>query len=404
MTQALKLMEFQKEFVKRLFVSSDVEPFKAPTVLELVSNCEPEILQLILGDTGCHLRQITETLDLDHPDVVSLFGGFFKDEEKFSQQCVEMIKLAELAKNYNLNHLISILGEKVAEDAKKTIKLVVDPSKNQMAVRFLKDPNEREELRMQKRMQLIDLQNFYKKGINFWESLPDGFYKFLRYDEAYKEDLELAEKKADRYEKLGCTFLADEIKKTIESFRSNMQQAYFGFNRITMTNAAVILAKSLGYRFSSILTSWETLERKNYILVDREIYAKSTIDFDFSSLVCQSSDSGFLYEPRVYPFHLFVDIASEETRKIVKHLEELPEANRKPIFDHLGVIIPGIKYFEKNTFKIPINLKTTKYVSSFDKKEDFMFSLDKTLLQKKVFDAIIIAEKDGKCYFVCYFN
>lgn len=402
-------IEFQSEFKKRLHADGFALSFEVPTIWQIIATCDKEILKLVLGDTGNQLKQLVEIIDLDHPDLISIFDGKLKNDELFVQECVEILKLAELAKENNLETILSRFGRTITEDSKSTIRFIDLAARNKMNVRFIKDQHERNELRLQKRMQYIDLRNLYKKGKNFWDSIPNNFFKFLRFDDAYTEDLIAAEKKAKQYDELGCTSLAEEIKKTIASFRTNIQQSYFGFNRITMTNASAILAKSLKYKLLSFCNNWDSFNRENHAAIEKNIFTDvmnfSFVDESLKSKFLPTKDECFFYEPRVYPFHLLQELASEETKQILSFLENFPEANGKPIFDHFGIIVPGLKYFEDKGKKQDYSLiDENGFIFNFLKIEDVTYWLDKTLLQKKYFSAIIIAEKDGKSYFICYFN
>lgn len=399
------VMQFQKEFNKRLFLTKNIVSFEVPLIWKTLAECDQEIIRIILGDTGLHLLGLMDKIDLEHPDIVSIFDGVLSNENSFSQRCIEVINLAEFAKEKKFTNIFDIFEKTISQNAENTIKLICSDSKNKTSVRFLKNQTHRNELRSQKKPQQIDLSNLYKKGLNYWESLPNSFDKFLRFDDAYEHDLILAEEKAKQYMELGCTSLAEEINKTIEAFKTNIKQSYFGFNRLTMANASAILAKSLGFDFVYHCNNWDSFDKKNYAAIN----SKVVLDFlckVFSVDICDITipfvqDKLFAYEPRIYPFHYLKEVASNQTKRIVDRLEKLPEANNKPIFDHFAVIIPSIKLFDKNIEKKDWLIKNRFH---FETKEDLIFYFDKTLLQKKLFNAIIIAEKDGKCYFICYFD
>lgn len=409
MTNNLRAMQFQEEFKKRLFLGMQSLPFETPLIWQSLAKCDQDIIKNILGDVGFRLKELIDKIDLEHPDIGSIFDGSLANDHKFAQQCIEIITLAEFAKEKQFLHAMELVQKTIIQDAASTLRIIDLASKNRTSIRFLKGDQERKQLRLQKRMQTIDLSGLYKKGFTYWESLPENFNKFLRFDDAYEDDLALAEKKVQQYQELGCTSLAEEIQRSIETFKSNIKQSYFGFNRLTMANAAAILAKSLGFQFSSYCNNWDSFDKQNYAGVD----SKPLIDFLSTCLSVDNSqitipefqDDYFFYEPRIYPYHHLSELASVETKQIVDHLEKLPEANNKPIFDHFGIIVPSIKLFQdsiedkdwlvRDLENLLPNLKT---------KEDIIFEFDKTLLQKKYFDAIIIAEKDGKCYFICYFD
>ena len=106
----------------------------------------------------------------------------------------------------------------------------------------------------------------------------------------------------------------------------------------------------------------------------------------------------YQYEPKVYPFHELRDIASKEVLKTINLLENFPEANDKPIFDHFGVIVPSIMYKNK-IFKNEAGILQT-----FANVEECNKELDKVLIKGNHFYPIIVGEKDGKCFFICYWT
>jgi len=402
-------LDFQSEFYKRLFVETTVVPFEIPLVWKTIATCDQEILELVLGDAGCHLHKLTEIVDLEHPDITSIFEGKLNNDQPFVQEFIEIIKLAEIAKGNNLCNILPRVSKTIIQDANNTLQLINTHSKNRTNVRFLKDKKDRNHLRLQKKMQFIDLKNLYKKGSDFWESLPDSFIKFIRFDNAYQEDFILAEKKAKQYEELGCTSLADEIKKAVATFKLNMEQSYFGFNRITLTNASAILAKSLGFKLFSFCNNWDSFDRETHaVLSKNELKLEPkfvTLEKDLSAEFLSCDDQYYFYEPRIYPYHVFEELASDETKQIVNFLESFPEANGKPIFDHFGVIVSGVKYFKNKSKRTNFSVKLeNQAVETFCQTDDFVCFLDKKFIQKKIYSAIIVAEKDGKTYFICYFT
>lgn len=393
--------KFQSEFKKRLLRSKAVAPFELPDFIKATRNCSKEVLESALGNVGIRFFDLFCQIDLDHPDIVSLFCEKFKDYQKFS---IEFIESAKASQGKNLSGAELRVKKTIANDLEEIIEVVEQRSKNRVNLRFLKDEKERAEIRLQKRMQTIDLRSLYKKGRNYWDSLSDDFFKFIRFDDAYNDDLALAEKKSRQYKELGCTFLATEIEKTIVVYKSNMDQSYFGFNRITITNAAAILAKFSGYQLQSFCNNWNSFDKEYFAAVEKDKFKgdlKQFLDNDFSFIDLPTKENFYFYEPRIYPFHYFQNFASENVKKIVSFLDNFPEANGKPIFDHFGVIVSGVKYLENKNEKLNFSLDYENL--TFEKNDALNFWLDKTFLQKKYFNAIIVAEKDGKTYFICFF-
>lgn len=419
-----KVKKLQKEFLRRLDRHEPPLKHSVPSLLSRVIECDDVLLEFTLGTVGRKLRKFAENVDFEHPEIVSIFDGVIANDQDFAQECMELLILGQFARENNLQRIIPSLGQIWTKESltRNIIKKIDIPANNRMHVRLLKDCKEREEIRMTKRMQIIDLQSVYKKGDEVWSVQPDNFTKFLRFDTAYQDDLKIAEKKAMRYEELGCTSLAAEIRKSIESFRENMEQSYYGFNRITMTNAAIILAKSLGYTYippqdvSSYSNSYSNWRVDGKIIVDRKFFGKFNFDpantMIFSPIVSsvagspiftkKNNQDSYNYEPRVYPLHELSDILTDNVRKTVSLLEEFPDAGDKPIFDHFGVIVPSVAFPLKSQ-EIYTFLDEQGIAQSYSVRESALKALDSILIKGEYFHGILVGEKDGKCYFISYF-
>lgn len=409
-----KVLELQNEFLRRLARHEPPPQYCVPSLLYRVVECDDALLEFTLGKMGQKLRSFAQNVDFQHPEIVSIFDGVIANDQDFAQECMELLVLGQFARDHNLKRIVPALGRALTKEslARNIIKKIDIPANNRMHVRLLKDSKEREEIRMTKRMQIIDLQSVYKKGEEIWNAQPDNFTKFLRFDTAYQDELKVAEKKALRYEELGCTSLAAEVRKSIQSFREHIEQSYYGFNRITMTNAAVILAKSLGYTHGLSYGTWTT---EGKITVNRKFFGKYNFDpeqtMEFSPIVSsvagspiftQKVQAPYNYEPRVYPLHEFANIMTDNVRSTISLLEAFPDAGDKPIFDHFGVIVPGVAFPLENQ-KMYTFSDERGVVQSYSTREEALKTLDSILIQGEYFHAVLVGEKDGKCYFISYF-
>jgi hypothetical protein len=412
-----KVLDLQNEFKKRLEQHSPSLNYSVPFLLYKIIECDDDILNFTLGSLGLKLRQFAQHVDFHHPEIVSIFDGIIANDHQFAQECMELLVLGKYAKENNLQKIIPSLGKALSKNSLSgsILKKIDLPQNNRMHVRLLKESKEREEIRMTKRMQTIDLQGVFRKGKNIWEAQPDNFTKFLRFDTAYQDDLNLAEKKAQRYDELGCVSLADEVRKSIEAFKEHMENSYYGFNRITMTSVALILAKSLNYTYlSTESNSWNYLCDK--ITVNPKFFGQYNFDpnraLKFSpsislaageSIFCQKKIESYDYEPRVYPLHEFNDIMTGRVKDTISFLEAFPDANNKPIFDHFGIIVPGVSLFSQNQSDYSF-LNENGMIQSYAVREDAVKALDAILIKGKYFHPIILGERDNKCYFVCYWS
>ena len=402
----LKVQQLQSEFMRRLVLSSSNGKFIVPSVLPIITQSSDDLIEFGLGKIGLKLKDLLESVDSTHPEIVNFLEGIIADDQVFSQNCIELLKIAEFAKANNLLNIVPEFGRQIIKTniSRQIIKQLDAPKNNRMYVRLLTDPEERQEIRMTKRLQFIDLAWIYKKGDEVWNSLPENFDKFLRFDSAYQDQIEQAERKAQRYLQLGCESLYEEIKKSIVEFKENMQQAYFGFNRITMTSAAVILAKSLAFNFSIetnvIHDSCGALRTNGMITVPREFFGE--LNFDPDATNQREGLFDYFYEPRVYPYHELSDLASDQVKQTIEILECFPDAGNKPIFDHFGIIVPSVRFPHLHE-KLYTFLDENGVLQCYNDREDAVRSLDRILIKKNCFHPVIVGERDGKCYFICYF-
>lgn len=402
-----KVLSFQNEFLKRLEIINRGESPAIPDLVLKLQDYDDQTIQIGLGDVGCKLKKFILQADLSHPELVNVFDGILADNQDFSLHCRELLSLASYAKQDNMLLVIPFFNQFLYKEYKTAIRKIEIPSVNRVNVRFLKDREEREQIRCSKKMQVIDLQGIYKKGKSFWDSQPNNFSRFLRFDTGYQDELKKAEKKAKRYEELGCQSLAEEVQKTMDLFREHTECNYFGFNRITMTTASVILAKSLGYGYVEDGSG-------DKIVINRKAFYNFNPDpiIEYNPYVSMVSgtkaftdktQSPYEYEPRVYPYYEFSTIASEETKKIISHLERFPDVGNKPIFDHFGLIVPSVNFPKKESGDFTF-LNKSGILHIRETREEAVKDLDKIMIENRDVYPIIIGEKDGKCYFISYFQ
>lgn len=399
---ARKVMDVQKEFVNRLHSSEKHSKLsQTPIVIERIFNSNLSFLEFAFGDIGKVLGSFIKTLDLDHPEISEIFDSFFVDESKISRQFLEFMSLAQYAYDSECKSVFPLLGDLLLRDiCDKNFLKKIDSNCYKCHVRLIKNSEDRESYRLNKKMQVIDLQNVYKKNIDLWKIQPDDFLSFLRFDSVYDVEIKKAEKKMRRYQELGCVTLANEIEKSIKNFRDNMEQSYYGFNRITMTNAALVLAKLHGFSYTqsqSVYAGGLFTTVEPQIHVYRSFFSEFIFDpTQAISSMCNNLYSRYIYEPKVYPYHELMDIASDQMREIIEKLENFPDANNKPLFDHYGVIVPSISY---NLLYITDESGT---IQNFSNTMNASKALDKILIKKKIVFPILIGERDGKCFFICH--
>lgn len=401
---ARKVIAVQEEFLKRLHCTDNkIEFSNAPTIVEQLFDSDPAFLEFSFGHLGQSLGSFIKTLDLNHPEITNVFDGALIDGTSFSKQFMEFLALSQYAYNSGITSIFPLLGDiLLREICDKSFLKKIENNCNKCHVRLISSQLERDSVRLNKKMQVIDLQNIYKKNADVWKMQPDDFLPFLRFDSVYSNEIAKAEKKMRRYQELGCITLANEIAKSIQNFRDNMEQSYYGFNRITMTNAAVILAKLHGFSYTP---SQSVYAGGFYTNTDPQIHVYNSFfnNYNFDptnalSAMYSNLYSRYVYEPKVYPFYELKELASDQLLNIINKLENFPEANGKPLFDHYGVIVPSFSY---NLLYIN---DESGVIQNFTSAIEASRALDKILIRKKLIFPIVVGERDGKCFFICHWN
>lgn len=365
-------------------------------LLTKILGCDSESIQLALGGFGERLKAFTHAVDLKHPHVKQLFEDMFaEDGSDFCQNVTELLDLAEFAREKKLTRVLSNMGGRVVGREKlcrAVIKTIDSPFNNRCRIRLLRTKDERDRVRAEKKIQTIDLTTVLKRGEEVWLSQPDNFSSFVRWETAYEDEIALATKKSQRYAKLGCTSMAKQVLSSIEQFKSQIHEAYYGFNRITMNSAAIVIAKFLGYKLKTYWTVVDGDKRLYSVIVPHSLF--EGYKFEVEPLrECN-------YEPRVYPLHKLIHIASDSVKRIIDHLEAFPAVGGRAIFDNYAVVVPGIAYpLDKHSIN-DIHGNKLEYTN----KEDARQALDMNLIEGRYVTPVLLGERDGKCFFISYFD
>jgi hypothetical protein len=355
----------------------------------------------LLGKVGKNLRKFLDKADLEHPEMSKVFGGAFATS--IPETIVEFIHLFEFAEKNGYNNSPPMIAKAARRFLTSAFKEVGDPSENQQSPRLIKDPDVRSSIRHTKNMRAIELSLR-----NQWHSLPSSFRLYACNNNGKEEEVKKAQRKADRYKKLGCSDLEGEILLSIEKFITKESEIYFGFHRITMTNVAIILAKIHGYKLMH--TGGKVfLGQKSDKL--QEIVVPDFNGYDFvpsfmEDIKPPSWTFEYRYCPHAYPAHLLMDIASDSSKRILEYVDNFPHLGNRPLFDHYIVVVPGVEN--------PIDSKSVDDLFSFVSKNgkikyfsdnlDLQKDLDLELIRYKYISPVLLGEREGKCYFLCYFT
>lgn len=377
--------------------SSEECPDLKDSILCKIKEYDQEVANAALGEKlATRLMGFAHSVDVEHLSLNDLFKGQLVSGE-FSTDCCGLLGLAAFAKD-NEPLLFTRIKKMLSKGTTyRNIERSIDaPEKNQLHVRFVKDRKERDKIRATKRMQTINIGIIEKKGHDIWSSHNETFSNYTRNTDVWKAEIEEAQKELDRFKQMGCEDLARGIETDIKSFQAQIRETYFGFNRIPMTQAAVILAKIHGYDIK------HTSYRSSYkILTPREFFRNHS-NFCVEEIRREVDYSWFDYEPRSYTISELKEknCMSDDMQKLVNYLEDFPPVNGKPIFDHYRILVPGVAYpkgeFSRASYVNAQGRKITGNSQKVKTEVDMMF------IKMGLYCPILLGEKDEHCYFLSY--
>lgn len=334
------------------------------------------------------LHLLLKEMDLDHPDL----EGCLSEKIFFDHTRISFIALVKLAGLAVLHGHADWLGSLSQLDLLP--KILSDTASTKSLIRCMRDPARRDELRRLKKPQVIDMATVARKGEELWNTQPSSFDLLIRHEKAYAEEIAAATKRAARFASLGCTTMHSEIIKTVETFQSQVADSYLGFNRLTFNSACVILAKWHGYQLTTphILSDFPN-ERNYKVSVDPSRFRKLKWDFFAKP---EDAEIAWPYSPRVYPLNELEPL-TPDVQEIVGLCESYQGYGGKPLFDHYAVMVPGIDYplYREGQYAFR---DENGVLASFDDQNEARFALDKALLAANAFSAVVMGERDGKCY------
>ena len=405
-------------YKKVMAVKSPVKKRRITGILRKIQKYSDEQITQVFGSIGLKIKRFSEKIDLNHLGLHDLVDGQLVGVKSgtFSRTACEVLDLFSYARDKNfseevVNNFKLII--KKHEFYKKINKIINCPESNLLNVRFLPTKENRDVVRKNKGIQLVNLNVLYKKE-NYLEKSPHrDFRSFFRFENLFKDDIRSVENHYAHFLRFGLECMAGEIELSLKEIKKKASKSqYFGFNKISITKASFILSKIIGYSLLKKHKPGHSSDSGEVKLgCDKNF-------FDGYDFYCGKEKNPFLeYEPKLYPLFELWDLCSEKTKSLIEHLENFPELGKKSIFDHYWVLVPGISSTQKKSCTYPtLSYMSSNYSNSFyfkDVNGKFIESsnlalskksFDKYLLQKRYLMAILVGEKDGECYFLSYFT
>ncbi len=366
---------------------------EVPEIVFILTGISASVAELALGKIGKKLINFINAVDIDHPDLPYAIEGIFLDSF-CRQQTQELLELAEKCK-----HLSSITANFPKLINKHGF------SKHFLraeyyAPRLLKAKRDISEIRKNRNSQNVDLKKLHKSG-TFWNRCPDDFSVYNRHNIPYLSVIEESERRLDRLINLGCTSIADKVAAEVRELRINLSYRYCGFNRVKVVTASAILAKMHGYK---LRTSWDIhdVQKIKIVVPNNSLYDFKPDETELpSAFIKYSLNEDYEYEARLYPLHYFYSTASEEMIRVLDLLDNFPDMNGRPLFDNLLLLMPSVKLYDYNgTYFIK---DKNGNILGFHAEQDAALCLDKILLADGLMP-VLLGERDGMTYFICYWS
>jgi len=360
----------QLQILERVFERGDVveTPPLSGILTDVPMYYDKDLTDALGQELGVNLALFVECIDLEnpHPDLFEIFDGQLvgSEEGSFSRYACDVLKLVSYGKSVSLSSevLASVQRGLAKHEMFKTIAGGIgSPYSHLMNVRFIKDSGLRRLMRERKDSQEVGLAVLHKKGESFWIAHPADFSTFYRHQNIYQRDIDEARNRLIHLKKFNLPDMASEVERYIEEIQQkHLLEQCCGFNRISLTAASIILGKQIGVKF--------TVDVRPYSMTKAMAYIEES---EGMAYVEESSQGNLFnrveYKPKTYPIYQLNP--SEAMNKVVDHLDNCPEIGGKPLFDHYRVLRP-----------------------------DFADG------QRRKSDGVLLGEKDGDHYFICYWE
>lgn len=398
--------DVQKSVNVEIFRNNGVIPpihEEVQKTLKEISEYGEESCRNALGEMGAKLWGFANNIDVLHPDLNSFMT---------TTQCnilSETLKIYNYAKLNKLDTVLPQIRAIATKDLREPFRDLDNPKKITRWVRLLKTGEERKVVRSSKLPIKIDMTAFYNNYVpETWENFVFSSAKaFVRNNKFRELEIEKAQRKSDKYKEIGCISLSQEIERSLGVLKSRADENFMGFQRVTMSDIAYVLARVHGFQYQ--IDPWDKSKSLKI--------SGSFCDFDFEDRT--EPEAGlplardYEYFARSYPIHELASIMGDNTAKVIEHLENLPEVGGRPIFDHYVVVTPTIiprsvlisqSFKNKAGQKVAANDLPKCIASKGDSSMPILKAFDVELIINKSIMPILMAEREGKCYFISYFE
>lgn len=340
-------------------------------ILRRIVNYSDGAIRAGLGSFGLKLKDFAQSVDLDqpHPDL------YYIKNTLNDKDLNDLLEIGKYATDIGVSSFIIERLSKIVsklEGFKLLSRSIGNPSRSLCHVRFIADPDLRDRIRHNKLSQQIKLNILRERGQSYWDQQPASFHQFARFENRFASDIEQAKLRLQHFKDHNLLSMAQEISDSVQILeQKSKDDQYYGFNKISIVAANIILAKVHECAFE----------------LEYQAYYSTPSHYGIFGWVNECEGENIKpediiqrkreYHGVLHPFCAIRSFANEKMKNLVSHLDAFPECGGKPLFDHYWVLIPTYTEIGKVPNKIPIHT----YLRTI---------------------GVLLGERDGQIYFVSY--
>lgn len=396
------------------------------SVIQQVRDGKVDDMIPVMGEfMASRLKYFCDSVDLDHPDIQDIIRDGFQADSEFNGTLREVMTFTTLPTGKDMPRVLGLLRESFtkAKSMKDVRVAIYKPH-----ARTLRTHESRDEARSKKTVKEVAVKDWLEKARD-WNDHPNGFSSFARFNESHAEEIKTNEVRSAKMADSGLTALAASFKKRNDIIAAFIGEQYAGFIKIKMIDAAIILGKVHGAIFRedyrSISYTRKSFVKSPFWLEPETVYPAPVMN---DKLEVAKDEAGqplnlrkitvqacmlpdiFTFKPRAYPIHEFKVEKPKHVQESLAAVEAHPDMGGKAMFDQFWVIVPGFalapEMHEYSMFsgKVWVIAKPDKTAEIYQSAADAEKALDFRLTAEGCLRPVILGEKDGKCYFLTYWN
>jgi hypothetical protein len=279
--------------------------------------------------------------------------------------------------------------------------------------RFLRGEQERDgRRRVKSGHQIISMRHVYVLGENGFHGQTEDFVAMARHGTtAEATQAKWASQRSD-FAGLGMIEMANLVAKKLDAVKESEADSWLGFHRMKPSHAAATLARMHGMLWHDMLYVVVPVNAfgPNYWVDYEQVATAPEIDVLKRTVVLKEKRFAnfdylsFGYQPRLYPLHAFADRHPDRVARAVRATENLGEVGG-PGFDYFWVLVPGINvkhptiHHGDGTFRLRLGGEAKEFAAE----ADAAAALDRQLVRDGLLQPCVLAERDGRCYFLCLY-